>query len=193
MPNWAIPALYAACAILAGLLLPRLEATWFPASTSGLSPVASMAIFSAMGSGMIALTGIVFSLAFVMLQFSATAYSPRLVLWLARDRVLWHSVGVFFATFLYSIAAIAWVDRAGTNGTPFVSGWLVIALLVASLAMFIALIVDLITALPQERHEALRGHKRRLEAIVARSFPDVEELEDASTEDRQGLGTPGRR
>jgi len=127
-------------AVLAGLLLPRLEATCFPGSTSGLSPVASMAIFSAVGSGMIALTGIVFSLAFVMLQFSATAYSPRLVLWLANDRVLWHSVGVFSATFLYSIAAIAWVDRSGTGGTPFVSGWLVIALLLASVGMFIALI-----------------------------------------------------
>jgi hypothetical protein len=36
-----------------------------------------------------ALTGVVFSLVFVMVQFSAIAYSPRLVLWIVRDRVLW--------------------------------------------------------------------------------------------------------
>jgi uncharacterized membrane protein len=89
---------------------------------------------------MIAMTGIVFSLTFLMVQFSATAYSPRLVLWLAREPVLWHAVGVFSATFLYSIAAIAQVDRAGTGVTPFFSSWLVIALLLASVGMFIALI-----------------------------------------------------
>ncbi|HTT09797.1 MAG TPA: DUF2254 domain-containing protein [Burkholderiaceae bacterium] len=140
LPNWSIPALYAAIAILAGLMLPRLEASLFPASKSGLSAGAAVAIFSSVGSGMIALTGIVFALAFVMVQFSATAYSPRLALWLASDRVLWHSVGLFSATFLYSIAAIAWVDRPGAQGTPFLSAWLVIVLLLASVAMFIALI-----------------------------------------------------
>jgi len=170
MPNWAIPAMYAVLAVLAGLLLPRLEATCFPGSTSGLSPVASMAIFSAVGSGMIALTGIVFSLAFVMLQFSATAYSPRLVLWLANDRVLWHSVGVFSATFLYSIAAIAWVDRSGTGGTPFVSGWLVIALLLASVGMFIALI-EKISLLQINRMLAFTtDHGRR---VIEETYPPL--------------------
>ena len=83
---------------------------------------------------MIALTGIVFSLAFVMMQFSATVYSPRLVLWIARDP------GIFSATFPYSFAAIEWIERDGRHGTSFVSRWLVIALLLASVGMFIALI-----------------------------------------------------
>jgi uncharacterized membrane protein len=121
-------------------VLPRLEASLLPGFQSGLSASAALAIFSAIGSGMIALTGIVFSLAFVMVQFSSTAYSPRLVLWIARDPTLWHAMGVFSATFLYAIAAMAWVERDGTHGTPFVSSWLVIALLLASVAMFIALI-----------------------------------------------------
>jgi uncharacterized membrane protein len=49
---------------------------------------------------MIALTAIVFSLTFVMAQFSATAYSPRLVLWVSRDPVISHALGVFTATFV---------------------------------------------------------------------------------------------
>ena len=52
---------------------------------------------------------------FVMVQFSATAYSPRLVLWLARDPVIAHALGVFTATFLYAVAALAWVDRILTR------------------------------------------------------------------------------
>lgn len=139
-PTWSVPALYAITAVVAALTLPRLEHALLPHFHSGLNPAAALAIFSSVGSGMIALTGIVFSLTFLMVQFSATAYSPRLVLWLAREPVLWHSVGIFSATFLYSIAAIAHVDRGGTGHTPFFSSWLVIVLLLASVGMFIALI-----------------------------------------------------
>jgi uncharacterized membrane protein len=89
---------------------------------------------------MIALTGIVFSLAFVMVQFSAVAYSPRLVLWVSRDPVIWHSIGIFTATFLYAIGAMAWIDRPGSGRVPLLSGWLVILLMLASVAMFVALI-----------------------------------------------------
>jgi len=99
-----------------------------------------LAILSSITSGMIALTGIVFSLAFVMVQFSAVAYSPRLVAWISRDPVIWHSIGIFTATFLYAIADMAWIDRSGSAGVPFFSTWVVILLTLASVAMFIALI-----------------------------------------------------
>jgi uncharacterized membrane protein len=86
LSTWGIPAAYAGAAILAGLTFPRIEARLLGAFVSPTSVNQATAIYSAIGSGMIALTGIVFSLAFVMVQFSATAYSPRLVLWIARDR-----------------------------------------------------------------------------------------------------------
>jgi uncharacterized membrane protein len=89
---------------------------------------------------MIALTGIVFSLTFVMVQFSATAYSPRLVLWIARDPVMSHALGVFTATFLYGIAALTGVDRSGSGHVPFFSALVELALLLASVGMFISLI-----------------------------------------------------
>lgn len=75
-----------------------------------------------------------------MVQFSTTAYSPRLVLWIARDGVTSHALGVFTATFLYAIAALAGVDRGASGKVPFVSLWLVVALLLASVAMFLSLI-----------------------------------------------------
>ena len=120
--------------------LPRVEHYFLPGSVSTLSAAAAMNVCSAIASGMIALTGIVFSLAFVMVQFSATAYSPRLVLWVARDPVVSHALGVFISTFLYALMALAWVDRDASGKVPFISGWLVFALLLASMAMFIALI-----------------------------------------------------
>jgi uncharacterized membrane protein len=137
---WGIPAIYAAVAMAAALAFPRFESRIFPGLVSQVSTSAATAIYSAIASGMIALTGIVFSLTFVMVQFSATAYSPRLVMWIARDPVMSHALGVFTATFLYAIAALAGVDRNGSGKVPFVSAWVVIGLLLASVGMFVALI-----------------------------------------------------
>src|SRR5580765_3140125 len=129
---WLVPLLYAATALLFGFTVPRLAHSYLPGFVSSISVNAAIGIYSAVASGMIALTGIVFSLTFVMLQFSATAYSPRLVLWIARDSVLSHAMGVFTATFLYAVAALAWVDRNGSGQVPLSGTVIVIALLVVS-------------------------------------------------------------
>src|SRR5262247_2021976 len=89
---WLVTAVYAGAAIAAGVLLPRIEHRIFPHLISPISVSSAMAIYSSVASGMIALTGVVFSLTFVMVQFSATAYSPRLVLWFARDPFLSHAL-----------------------------------------------------------------------------------------------------
>jgi uncharacterized membrane protein len=47
---------------------------------------------------------------------------------------------MFTATFLYAIAALAGVDRNASGKVPIVSAWLVIALLLGSVGIFIALI-----------------------------------------------------
>jgi uncharacterized membrane protein len=57
---------------------------------------------------MLALTGIVFSLTFVMVQFSSTAYSPRLV---------------------YGVVEFAGVDRSGSSQVPFFSVWVELAIM----------------------------------------------------------------
>jgi Predicted membrane protein len=92
---------------------------------------------------MMALTGVVFAMAFVMVQFSAIAYSPRLVMWFARDPKLFHSLGVFIATFLYSLSTLAWVDRAGSGKVPLFSVLVVVILLVLSMLLFARLVQSL--------------------------------------------------
>jgi uncharacterized membrane protein len=137
---WFVPMVYAVTAIVAGMILPRLENLLFPHLKAELSIDSAIALYSSIASGMMALTGIVFSLTFLMVQFSATAYSPRLVMWIARDPVLSHALGVFSATFLYAIAALSWLDRGNSRKVLFISAWVVIALLLASVGMFITLI-----------------------------------------------------
>jgi uncharacterized membrane protein len=138
--TWVIPLTYAVVAVVVGLGFPRIETRVFHGLTSSITIPAATALYSSVASGMLALSGVVFSLAFVMIQFSATAYSPRLVLWISRDPFMWHAVGVFTATFLYALAALSWVDRNASGKVPFISSWVVLGLLLASVAMFIGLI-----------------------------------------------------
>ena len=92
---------------------------------------------------MMALTGIVFAIAFVVVQFSALAYSPRLVVMFANSPTLYHTLGIFFATFTYSLAALAWTDRGGSGEVPLFSTMLVNVLLIVSMLAFARLIRSL--------------------------------------------------
>ena len=140
LSTWAIPALYAAAAFAAGLTFPRFESRIFPGLVHPASVSVAIALYSSIASGMLALTGIVFAFTFLMVQFSATNYSPRLVLWVARDPVISHALGIFVATFLYALAALGGVARGGSETVPFISAYVVIGLVVVSVGMFIALI-----------------------------------------------------
>jgi uncharacterized membrane protein len=125
------------------------------------------------------LSAIVFSLTFVMVQFSATAYSPRLVLWLAEDPLITHALGIFTATFLYSIAALAWVDRDNGERVPFVSAVVVMMWLVASIGAFIRL-VKRIAALQVGQMLTFIGDQGRrvIAALYAPSRSAVVEQDD---------------
>jgi uncharacterized membrane protein len=140
MPLWLIPMLYAAASIICGFTLPRLEYTYLALNAAGISVASAQAFFSSVASGMIALTGIVFSIGLVMVQFSSIAYSPRLGLLFARDPMLFHSLGAFIATFFYSLATLLWVDREGSGIVPLLSGGLVAGLLMLSMVLFAQLV-----------------------------------------------------
>jgi uncharacterized membrane protein len=139
MQLWLIPSFYAAASIIAAFVLPRLEARYFTYSFD-ISISSAQAYLSAVASGMMALTGIVFSIAFVLVQFNAIVYSPRLVVWFARDRVLFHSMGVFVATFMYSLSTLAWIDRSQAGVVPLLSCMIVALMLVASVLLLSQLV-----------------------------------------------------
>jgi len=139
MRLWLIPLTYALVSMVLGFALPRIEDAYF-ASYVVVSVSSAQAYLSAVASGMMALTGIVFSVAFVMVQFSAIAYSPRLVLYFARNPSLFHSLGVFVATFVYALCELAWVDRGGSGKVPLWSSLVVVALVIISMLLFARLI-----------------------------------------------------
>jgi uncharacterized membrane protein len=172
-----IPMIYVGITVIVALTLPRLEHVYLSSYTHSISVTSAQALLSSIASGMMALTGIVFSLAFVMVQFSATAYSPRLVVWLSRDPVLFHSLGVFIATFFYAIAALAWIDRQGSGKVPLLSTVLVILLLIASIMLF-ARLIQRLSSLQITRVLQYIGKRGR--QVVRETFP----LLDASAAEK---------
>jgi len=175
-----VPLAYAVAGTVVGMLLPRAEAYLLPGLPFGVSLGSAQLILSTIASGMMALTAIVFSVAFVMVQFSATAYSPRLVVWLARSAVINHSIGIFTATFLYAIGAIAWVDRGGSGIVPPITVWFAVILLLVSVLFFV-LLIEKIGMLQVTRVLMFAGDQGR--RVIDRMYPQPGETppEDASS------------
>jgi uncharacterized membrane protein len=165
--------LYVGATIAGSLVLPRLEQEYLAAYSHGMSVASAQAALSAVASGMMALTGIVFALAFVMVQFSAIAYSPRLVAWFGRDPVLFHALGLFTATFFYAIATLAWIDRGGNGTVPLFSTVFLVVLLVLSMMVFAKLvqrlndiqITNVLRFVGQQGREVIRAMFPRLDTV----------------------------
>lgn len=166
------PLVYAAGAVVLGLALPRLEAAFLPDLVAPVGVGPATAVLSAIASGTLPLTGLVFSLAFVMVQFSATAYSPRLVSWLAGSAMMQHSLGIFTATFIYALAALAWVDRGGTGRVPLLTVWFAIVLLLGSVVAFVML-VERLAMLQISRVLAWTGDRGR--TVIERDYRPLDE------------------
>ncbi len=163
LPVWMIPLAYVAATIALAFTLPPLEYRFLPGLTHAMTISSAVAIFSSIASGMIALTGIVFSISFVMVQFSSSAYSPRLVSWFSESPIVFHSLGLFSATFIYALVVIGWVDRNGSGKVPFISTWVVVFLLITSVFALVLLIRG-VSELQVSRVLRLIGHRGR-EAI----------------------------
>jgi uncharacterized membrane protein len=172
--------IYSAVSIVCGFTLPRLEHDYLPAYANAMSAPSALAVLSTVASGMIALTAIVFSIAYVTVQFNAIAYSPRLALWFSRDPLPMHAFGIFIATFLYALSTMAWVDRAGSGKAPMISTWIVAALLIVSMIMFARLVRGL-TDLQVTNTLHLIGDRGR--EIINKTF---KHLDDRRTGARTG-------
>ena len=59
---------------------------------------------------MIAFTGFVFSMAFLLVQFGSSAYLPRLTRFFLEHAIVRHALGMFIATFVYALIALSVLD-----------------------------------------------------------------------------------
>jgi uncharacterized membrane protein len=99
---------YIGAAATLGALLPRVQVGSVP--TDKASPM-----LFAVAAGVLPLLGIVYSLLFLVVQWSHSMFTPRLNLF--RDHpAVWHAFGFFTAVFVFAItAAFSLEDGAGTS------------------------------------------------------------------------------
>jgi uncharacterized membrane protein len=180
--------LYTVGSVAVGLILPRLEHAYLATYTEDISVGAALAFFSSVSSGMMALTAIVFAIAFVLVQFSALAYSPRLVALFAGSPTLFHSLGIFFATFFYSLVALLWTDRRGSGTVPLFSALLVAVLLIISMMAFAKLIQSLNDL---QIHNVLQVIGARGRSVIRGMFPLIGDNPNADRDETEPLPNLG--
>jgi uncharacterized membrane protein len=125
--------IYVLAAFALGLLAPRIPVGFT------VSSVRTIDALLAIGAGIVAFIGIVYSLLFLVVQFGSTTFTPRLNLF--RDApIVWHGFGFFTGVLVFSFTAAFSIGKDDRT-TGLVPITLVVAL-VATIAVFRALQVE---------------------------------------------------
>jgi uncharacterized membrane protein len=131
---------YIFASLLLGFVLPHLHQGPLGWANPLLRDEQVISFLSSVSSGMMAFTGIVFSLLFIMLQFGSSAYSPHLVAMLSRNKTLTHAGGVFTGTFLYTLMALREVGTLPGGLTPGLTVWVAFLWLLGSVFVLMRLV-----------------------------------------------------
>ena len=106
---------------------------------------------SAVAGGMIAFTGLVVSIAIVVVQFGASQYTPRLVSRFRRDPAVKHALGIFIAPAIFALVSLRTVGRDGSDVVPSLTLAVALVLLIAAVLAFFGLVSRLLDLLRPRR------------------------------------------
>lgn len=179
-----IPSVYVIGALVLGELAPHFEPLRGTAFDFRLGADDARAILSTVAGGMITFTGIVVSVAVLVVQFGAGQYTPRLVLRFRRDPAVKHALGMFVAPAIYALVSLRAIQPTGGQTVPNFSVGISLALLVAAVVAFFVLVGRLLDLLRPRR---LFRRLAREGAIAIRDvYPfdlgDEDEIDVASLE-----------
>ncbi len=141
-----VPTIYLLAAVLSGIVVPAIDRSGAGGGLLGVTPAEAQSILEAIAAGMIAFSGLVVSVAVLVVQFGAGQYSPRLVPSFRSDAVIKNALGLFVAPGVYALVATANLggssqDRVGTATVLFALGLMVAALI--ALFRFIGRLLEL--------------------------------------------------
>lgn len=168
---WLVPALFVVVAIVMGNRLPEADAAMGDPIGLSYSPAAGLAMLGAIVSGMIAFTGFVFSVLLLAVQFGSGQFSPRLLRGFLRDPSTKVALGVFIATFVYSLMVMRTIGQADDPGfVPDIS--ISVAWLWLLLSMFFFLRLISRTTQSLRVASVVRRLGRQGARAIDRTYPD---------------------
>ena len=135
-----IPGAYIVGAIALGAAAPALDRAIGVRLDRGVGIAAARDILTSTATGMIAFTGLVISSVLVLVQFAASQYSPRLVMWFRRDLLVKNAIGSFLAAPLFALVALREVEHRRVDYSPEITLLIGLALLVGAALLFLALL-----------------------------------------------------
>ena len=147
---FVIPTLYMAVALALAESLARIEGSRDVLSLNFENDTART-FYSAVAGGMIAFTGLVVSIAVVVVQFGASQYTPRLVSRFRRDPIVKHALGAFIAPAIFSLVSLGSIGRNGATVVPSVAITVALALLLGAVLAFYGLVGRLLDLLRPRR------------------------------------------
>lgn len=116
-PFWMIPAVSVITALVAGVVIPTLEALdpgdpLFFAFSGG--PDAAREVLGVIAAATISVTGLVFSNTLVVLQLVNSSFSPRMLDGFLRSRIVQGTLASFLATFVFALTVTRYVWHPAT-------------------------------------------------------------------------------
>lgn len=168
---WFIPALMAVGATLLAYGIDRLDEVYTPEWLweSGWAhksePEGAREILSTAASGIITVTGVVFSITIVALSLASQQFGPRLLYNFMRDRGNQFVFGTFIATYVYCLLVLRTIRQGSEDYVPHLPvfvGFLLVLLSLAVLIYFIHHVAESIQAMTvissvhEDLHEKIR-------------------------------------
>lgn len=141
---WFVPSVITLFAAILGSVLVQLERNGTIAIGTkehfllGGGPDGAQAVLSAIATGLMTVTGVVFSVTVVALQLASSEFTPRVLRNFTADKANQYVLGILIGTFTYSIVVLRAIEAGETE--PFVPRASVAVALVLGLACVALLI-----------------------------------------------------
>lgn len=159
---WPLPVLAVTLALAGGFLLPQFDSqvdasmpSWLAGVLFGGDADAGRTVLDAVSSSLITVTSLTFSLTVVTLQLASSQFSPRLLRTFTSDVFVQATLGLFLATFTYSLTVLRSVRSGSDSGVPFVPRISVTVSFVLAVASVVGLVVFLAHLARQIRVETM--------------------------------------
>lgn len=191
---WFVPALCVACSValsFATVEIDRRIGDADPWLLYGGDANRAADILSTIAASMLTFTALVFTITMVVLQLASAQFSPRVLRTYLRDRQSKLALGVFVATFVYSLFVLR-TARSGLDGVdsgfvPALSMLIAFVLVLVSVALFIQYAHHIAQSI--RVGNVIERITRETRDVIERRYP-AERAEGVSDEVARPSGSP---
>ncbi|WP_226913300.1 DUF2254 domain-containing protein [Gephyromycinifex aptenodytis] len=176
MPFWAIPVASVVAAVAAGIIIPWLE-SWLTPTIPYVfqgGPEGARGLLGTIATGMISMTGLVFSITMVTLQLASSQFTPRVLGSFLDSRITQATLGVFTASFVFALTVTRSVmGDFGDTATfvPQLSVTIAFVLVLCSVGCFLAFIHHITNSI--QVCEVISGIGDHTLALADKMYPET--------------------